>query len=75
MISNDRSARLPVPTVRLKQDSTNAARITTLHSQPDEVCLDRAISIRLVLTEMAGRLQLALKEKKELEEAVTKLLR
>lgn len=46
-----------------------------IHAQSDEACLALATSIRVVLAEMAGRLQLALKEKKELEEAVSRLMK
>lgn len=46
-----------------------------LHAQTDEQCLELATSIRVVLTELAERISLALKEEIELSTAVTRLLR
>jgi hypothetical protein len=51
-----------------------AALSSGLHEQPDEVCLDLARSIRLVLAELAERLSAALKNDAELDAAVQKLL-
>lgn len=45
-----------------------------LHSDSDEDCLELAISIRVVLTELADRIGQALKDQTELDEAVNKLL-
>ena len=45
-----------------------------LHDEPDEHCLGLASSIRVVLTELAERIGLALKDEAELSEAVTRLL-
>ncbi|MFO0806736.1 MAG: hypothetical protein U0791_26825 [Gemmataceae bacterium] len=45
-----------------------------LHSATDEDCLSAASSIRLVLFELAERLAAALKDKRELDEALTRLL-
>ncbi len=45
-----------------------------LHSQDDEQCLELATSIRIVLTELAERLDQALKEQAELKTAVSRLL-
>ena len=45
-----------------------------LHSQDDTACLELAQSIRLVLTDLAERMSLALKEQKELTGAVSRIL-
>lgn len=45
-----------------------------LHTHTDEECLDLAMSIRVVLTELAERTAVALKEEATLKDAVTKLL-
>jgi hypothetical protein len=46
-----------------------------LHAQTDEQCLELATSIRVVLTELAERIILALKDEAELKQAVTRLLK
>ena len=45
-----------------------------LHAQSDNECLELAKSIRVLLTELADRLQQALKEETELQNAVNRLL-
>ena len=45
-----------------------------VHNLPDEECLSLATSIRIVLVELAEKLGQALKDEKELSDAVTKLL-
>ena len=45
-----------------------------LHELTDEHCLELATSIRVVLTELADRISHALQDKKELDDAVTRLL-
>lgn len=45
-----------------------------LHAQDDTTCLELAQSIRVVLTELAERISLALKEHSELKGAVSKIL-
>lgn len=45
-----------------------------LHAQTDEHCLELAMSIRVVLTELAERISTALKEEAELKTAVGRLL-
>ena len=45
-----------------------------LHELTDEQCLELATSIRVVLTELADRISHALQDKKELDDAVTRLL-
>jgi hypothetical protein len=45
-----------------------------LHEQHDDVCLELAASIRLVLTELAERMSQVLKDEAELSGAVNKLL-
>lgn len=45
-----------------------------VHDLPDEECLSLATSIRVVLVELAEKLGQALKDEKELSDAVTKLL-
>jgi hypothetical protein len=45
-----------------------------LHELPDEKCLELATSIRVVLTELADRTSRALQDKKELDDAVSRLL-
>ncbi len=45
-----------------------------LHSQSDDECLEVAMSIRLVLTELAERIGVALKDQAELTRAVGRLL-
>jgi hypothetical protein len=45
-----------------------------LHAQTDEVCLDLAMSIRVLLIELAERTSTALKEEAVLKEAVSKVL-
>lgn len=45
-----------------------------LHEQSEEECLELAGSIRMVLTELADRIGQALKDQKELKDAVGKLL-
>ncbi len=45
-----------------------------LHAQSDEQCLELATSIRVVLTELADRISVALKEEAELKTAVSRLL-
>ncbi len=46
-----------------------------VHNLPDEECLNLAMSIRVVLVELAEKLGQALKDEKELAEAITRLLR
>ncbi|HMJ88563.1 MAG TPA: hypothetical protein VK530_02040 [Candidatus Acidoferrum sp.] len=46
-----------------------------LHSQDDEQCLELATSIRVVLTELADRLDQALKDQTELKTSVSRLLK
>ncbi|MGH7582688.1 MAG: hypothetical protein ACREL5_05640 [Gemmatimonadales bacterium] len=46
-----------------------------LHEAPDDVCLELATSIRLVLEELAERAAAALKDHVELQHAVTRLSR
>jgi hypothetical protein len=45
-----------------------------LHAQTDEECLELATSIRVVLTELADRISVALKEEADLKTAVSRLL-
>jgi hypothetical protein len=45
-----------------------------LHAKTDEECLELATSIRVVLTELAERMSLALKDEAELKQALSKLL-
>lgn len=45
-----------------------------LHEQTDEDCLEIASSIRVVLTELAERIGQALKDERELKDAVSRLL-
>jgi hypothetical protein len=45
-----------------------------LHAQTDEHCLELATSIRVVLTELAERISIALKEEATLKSAVSRLL-
>jgi hypothetical protein len=45
-----------------------------LHDEADEHCLALASSVRIILTELAERIAQALKDEKELQEAVTRLL-
>ncbi len=45
-----------------------------IHDLPDEECLELATSIRQILTELVEKMNAALKEQKELDSAVTKLL-
>jgi hypothetical protein len=45
-----------------------------LHEHTDEECLDLATTIRIVLTDLAERIGLALKDQTELNAAVTKLM-
>jgi hypothetical protein len=45
-----------------------------LHAQEDEECLEIATSIRLVMTELAEKISLALKDEAELKRAVSRLL-
>ncbi len=45
-----------------------------LHAQSDEDCLELATSIRVVLTELADRISVALKEEADLKTAVSRLL-
>ena len=45
-----------------------------LHEQDEDVCLDLAQSIRIVLTELAERMSQVLKDKAELDNAVSRLL-
>ncbi len=45
-----------------------------LHNLPDEECLARARSIRVVLTELAERISQVLKDTAELKEAISHLL-
>jgi hypothetical protein len=52
----------------------HSALSSGLHEQPDDVCLDLAQSIRVVLAELAERLSAALKNDAELDAAVSKLL-
>ncbi len=44
-----------------------------LHAGTDEECLELATSIRIVLTELAERISLALKDEAELKQAISKL--
>ena len=52
----------------------HSALSSGLHEQPDDVCLDLAQSIRVVLAELAERLSAALKNDAELDAAVSQLL-
>jgi hypothetical protein len=52
----------------------HAALSDGLHDQSDEECLTRAETIRLVLAELSERIAEALKDHKELNQAVSKLL-
>ncbi|MGB7925566.1 MAG: hypothetical protein WCF57_20175 [Pyrinomonadaceae bacterium] len=45
-----------------------------IHAQSDKECLDIATSIRVVLTELAERISVALKDEAELKQAVSRLL-
>ena len=45
-----------------------------IHAQTDEQCLEVATSIRVVLTELADRISVALKDHAELKQAVSRLL-
>jgi hypothetical protein len=45
-----------------------------LHEHTDEECLELATTIRVVLTDLAERIGLALKDQTELNAAVTKLM-
>lgn len=45
-----------------------------LHDRTDEECLELASSVRVVLTELAERIGQALKDERELQDAVTRLL-
>jgi hypothetical protein len=46
-----------------------------LHNQSDEKCLELAKDIRLILAEMSELLGQALKDERELKEAVSRLAR
>jgi hypothetical protein len=46
-----------------------------LHAQSDEQCMELATSIRIVMTELAEKLDQALKEEAELKSAVSRLLK
>lgn len=46
-----------------------------LHAGSDEECLEMATSIRVVLTELAERISMALKDEAELKQAITNLLK
>ena len=46
-----------------------------LHAKTDQQCLELATSIRTILTELAERIGLVLREKRELNTAVTRLFR
>jgi hypothetical protein len=52
----------------------HAALSQGVHNLPDEECLELATSIRVVLIELAEKLGQALKDEKELSDAVAKLL-
>lgn len=52
----------------------HAALSQGVHNLPDEECLELATSIRIVLVELAEKLGQALKDEKELSDAVAKLL-
>ena len=45
-----------------------------LHARTDEECLEMATSIRVVLTELAERISIALKDETELKQALEKLM-
>ncbi len=45
-----------------------------LHANTDEACLELASSVRVVMTELAERIGQALKDEKELQDAVTRLM-
>lgn len=45
-----------------------------LHAESDEECLELAQSVRVVLTELAERMGQALKDERELQEALTRLI-
>jgi hypothetical protein len=45
-----------------------------LHDESDEYCLELASSVRIVLTELAERIGQALKDEKELQDAVNRLV-
>jgi hypothetical protein len=46
-----------------------------IHNSCDEECLELARHVRLILTELAERISIALQEKKELDEAVASLIK
>lgn len=46
-----------------------------IHAETDEVCLEAAADIRLVLYELADRIGQALKDQNELNRAVGRLLK
>ena len=52
----------------------HAPRSEGLHDLSDERCLELATSIRVVLTELTDHISRALHDKKELDEAVNRLL-
>jgi len=52
----------------------HAALSEALHGHTDEECLERATTIRVVLTDLAERIGLVLKDRTELDAAVTKLM-
>jgi hypothetical protein len=52
----------------------HAALSQGVHNLPDEECLELATSIRVILVELSEKLGQALKDEKELSDAVTKLL-
>ncbi len=45
-----------------------------IHNQTDEMCLELAHNIRIVLTDLAERIKIALSEKRDLKSAVSELL-
>jgi hypothetical protein len=52
----------------------HSALSESLHRHTDKECLEIAQEIRLVLTELADRISQALKEEKELKDAVSRLM-
>jgi hypothetical protein len=53
----------------------HAALSQGLHAQTDQECLDLAATIRVVLTDLAERLSLALKDHAEIQGAISRLMK
>lgn len=53
----------------------HAAISRGIHELTDQECLEKATTVRLVLTDLAERISQALKEHKELQEGIARLLR